>query len=475
MKITIQLAVLLIVIHSSFDSRAQVFSKSTSDEVTKYTNASNALQPCINAAEYTVLNAQCAENIKRLALNDKSYRNALTTSLLWPIRAATNLTDCGYHFIGAYVDQNTATGLFSDFNCESNTYDGHQGTDIAIWPYGFYKMDNALVEVVAAAGGTIVQKADGNFDRNCSQNTLTANSIIVQHADGSRALYWHMKKNSVTSKSVGHTVVAGEYLGAVGSSGSASGPHLHFEVWSGSTSATYKDPFAGTCNILNTNSWWVAQKPHTDSKVIKVSVNTTDIVLPGCPNTETPNETDSFTIPFQGPGLAPGYAKFYVFTRDDNVGLTGDCRIINPNGTTFSSWTFISSAYNKASIRGYSKVLPTVSGTYTFQVTYNGVACSKTFNIVNPLGISDVADLTSIQVYPNPSTDVFTISGKGIENGDYTLILSSIAGQIISSEKMKVEGGEVLKSIPTAKLSRGIYFLSIDHEKSHTVKKIVKQ
>jgi len=40
----------------------------------------------------------------------------------------------------------------------SNTYDGHHGTDIAIWPYSFYKMDNNQIEVIAAAAGTITQK-----------------------------------------------------------------------------------------------------------------------------------------------------------------------------------------------------------------------------------------------------------------------------------------------------------------------------
>ena len=94
-------------------------------------------------------------------------------------------------------------------------------------------MDNNQVEVIAAAAGTIVDKADGNFDKNCGSNNLMANYLVIQHTDGSRVLYFHMKKNSLTTKAIGQPVALGEYLGVVGSSGNSSGPHLHFEYHMG--------------------------------------------------------------------------------------------------------------------------------------------------------------------------------------------------------------------------------------------------
>lgn len=437
-------------------------------------NENDVKNPCITPQQYAVLDKQCNENINRIGLKQNKVISALTTTLIWPLKAASGFTDSGYHFIGAYVDQNTTAGAILDFNCGNNTYDSHQGTDIAIWPFGFLKMDNNQVEVIAAAAGTIVQKADGNFDRNCATNSLTANSIIIQHADGSQALYWHMKKNSVTSKIVGQTVVAGEYLGVVGSSGSSTGPHLHFEIRSGSTSATYKDPFSGTCNSLNATSWWAIQKPHTNPEILKVSVNTTDIVIPGCPSTEISNESNSFSIPFQGAGLSPGYAKFYVFEREIPISSIMDMKILNPNGSTFNSWSFTIPTFYKVSYLGFSKLLPSIPGTYTFQATYNGITITKSFDITLALGIPTLVENEKFKVFPNPTNDFFSIIGKDIENGDYKFTLTNSLGQIIRIENNEIDKNVINKDFSISELSKGIYFLSIESKDLRIIKKLVK-
>jgi murein DD-endopeptidase MepM/ murein hydrolase activator NlpD len=437
--------------------------------------ANDAQHPCITPEQYQQLEEECTRNIRLLGL-DKNQHKTLTTSLSWPLRPAANLHDCGYHFIGAYVDQNPTTGTFKDFHCGANTYDAHQGTDIAVFPYGFYKMDNSQVEVIAAADGVIVAKADGNFDRNCVSTTVSANYIMLQHTDGTYALYWHMKKNSVTTKAVGQSVITGEYLGVVGSSGSSSGPHLHFEVRTSNTNASFKDPFAGACNSLNASSWWATQKNYKNPEVLKVSVNTTDIVIPACPTTETPNESDTFHIPFQGAGLAPGYAKFYLFLRDDTTGNVATCKILNPNGSVFNTWTYTSTAYNKVYIKGYSKLLPTTAGTYTFQATYNGLTCSKTFEVVTATsGIPTLYEGKDFQVFPNPAKDKIHILAKDIQNGAYLLKLQDVTGQEVVRSSVQTQDNLMQTDFSIANLANGIYFLIIEGENSRNIQKIVKQ
>ena len=430
--------------------------------------------PCITPQEYAFLNKEVDDNLKTLSLDKVANRNSLTTSLAWPLKLAAGFSQCEYHFIGAYVDQNTATTAIQDYDCGTNTYDGHHGTDIAIWPYSLYKMDNNQVEVIAAAAGTIIQKADGNFDRNCGSNTLTANSIIIQHADGTYALYWHMKNGSVTTKAVGQTVVAGEKLGVVGSSGSSSGPHLHFEIWSGATNTTYKDPFSGACNLLNATSWWASQRPHAEPAIMKASVHPTDIALVTCPNSDIPNESNAFIVPFQGAGLAPGYAKFYFFWRELPASSVISLKILNFDGSTFNSWNYTVPTYNKISYYGSSKLLPTIDGAYTFEASYNGVACSYPFTIAHALGISNALNADNFKVYPNPNNGNFLVIAAGIDNENYTITLTNSIGQIIQTEKINIENNKLEKTFSITNLSDGIYFLIVNTSKLRIIKKIVK-
>jgi hypothetical protein len=410
-----------------------------------------------------MIDKRCAENIKKLGL-DKLEKSTTSVSLSWPLQAAANMTDCSFYAVSAYVDQNTATGTYSDYNCGTHTYDGHHGTDIMTFPFGFYKMDNSQVEIIAAAAGTIIDKHDGEYDRNCvgAGSSLPANYVIIQHSDGSVALYWHMKSGAVTTKAIGQTVTAGEYLGVVGSSGSSSGPHLHFEIWSGTTSATYNDPYSGTCNLLNASSWWAAQKPYTEPSVIKASVHTTDMVLPSC-DTETPNESTSYTIPFQGPGLSPGYAKFYVFFRNSTPGMTANMSILNPGGTTYLSWNYTTPTAYSASYGGWSKLLPTTAGTYTFQAIYNGITCSQTFDIVTTTGISTIADPGQIQIYPNPSNGEFTVElENGISNSENSTIdIFNMLGEKVLHMALTNQKSEI-----KPQLESGIYYYQVENSNS---------
>lgn len=476
MKTPITTAVSLIFFVFSFSTSAQNTTNESVENGGEYVYEKyDAEHPEITHEQYKMLDRQCAENIKLLGL-DKKEKSKTSVLLNWPLRPAVGFTDCSYYIVTAYVDQNTAAGAINDYFCGTNTYDTHQGTDICSWPFPFYKMDHSQVEVIAAAAGNIISKADGNFDRNCASNSNTANSIIIQHSDGSCALYWHMKSGSVTSKAVGQTVAVGEYLGVVGSSGSSTGPHLHFEIWSTTTSSSYKDPYSGTCNLLNGNSWWAAQKPHSEPAILKASVHTTDAVIPGCDTTETPNESTSYTIPFQGPGLSPGYAKFYIFIRDEVSGTTVNLGIHNPDNSLFGSgWIFNCNNNYNGLYWTWSKLLPTTAGTYTFQATYNGITCSQSFDILTATGINNNSASEQFQIFPNPVTEMLNVTADGIENGNYKLALKNILGQLILNENEKIENNSFKNTISISEFPNGIYFLTIDNDKTRIVRKIIIQ
>lgn len=72
--------------------------------------------------------------------------------------------------------------------------------------------------VIASASGTVVLAAySGGY----------GNMIVIDHGDGLATAYCHLSRIGV---SVGQQVVQKQTIGAVGSTGLSSGPHLHFET-----------------------------------------------------------------------------------------------------------------------------------------------------------------------------------------------------------------------------------------------------
>ena len=207
---------------------------------------------CIPAAERAEVDAATTANRARFNLT-RAGQPRSTTSVLYADPMSAPGTNSDGREIIQYVDLDATSGLL-DFHCGNATYDGHQGNDIQI--ANFYDMDEG-VPIDAAAPGTVVYTHDGEFDRNTVQDpSKVANAVIIQHADGSNALYWHMRKNSV-AVTVSQTVATGDLLGLIGSSGFTDIPHLHFETQSGGA----VEPSSGACYPNPT--WWASQPAYS--------------------------------------------------------------------------------------------------------------------------------------------------------------------------------------------------------------------
>ena len=101
----------------------------------------------------------------------------------------------------------TSGSITSPYGYRSSGF--HTGIDIA---------NKKGTTVVAAAGGKVVSAGWSGSYGYC---------IIVDHGNGMKTRYAHLSKISC---SVGQTVLRGEKIGEVGSTGNSTGPHLHFEV-----------------------------------------------------------------------------------------------------------------------------------------------------------------------------------------------------------------------------------------------------
>jgi len=99
--------------------------------------------------------------------------------------------------------------LGSSYTVIRGFYPGHTGIDLAAPPG---------TPVYAAATGTVIFAGWSNWGYG--------NSIVLAHGD-KLTLYGHLSRINV---SCGQKVGGGDPIGAVGSTGNSSGPHLHFEI-----------------------------------------------------------------------------------------------------------------------------------------------------------------------------------------------------------------------------------------------------
>lgn len=245
--------------------------------------------PCLTNTQRTAIKETLKKSYNQLKATGKlkyeKSTNIPNPKFIWPIQKASHVTYNDTWGISNYVDHNTAyPNQLTDYNCGSKTYDtesgyNHKGIDVFLWPFRWHQMDNNQTEVIAASAGQIIAKHDGNYDRSCSFNSNFWNAVYVENSDGSISWYGHLKNGSLTTKAVGETVTAGEYLGVVGSSGNSTGPHLHFEVYEDNTYSQLIDPYAGSCNSLNSESWWQDQKPYVNPNINAVLTHNTPPVF----------------------------------------------------------------------------------------------------------------------------------------------------------------------------------------------------
>lgn len=131
----------------------------------------------------------------------------------------TNVTKyTGGSSSGSAVNPVEGGTISSGFGPRSSPTEGassmHKAIDIAA-PLG--------TAVRAAMPGKIVEVTKG-------YNGGYGNTVSVDHGNGIITKYHHMQNGSIDGVSVGQEVTAGQQIGAVGSTGISTGPHLDFQV-----------------------------------------------------------------------------------------------------------------------------------------------------------------------------------------------------------------------------------------------------
>ncbi len=120
--------------------------------------------------------------------------------------------------VGTLVIPGVGTGTYRwpvenvIISCYWGCYWGHEAIDIQ---NAYNKWD----KIYAADRGTVIENA---------YNYISGNYVVIDHGDGYTSYYGHMIAPSPIA--VGAVVDKGDYIGDIGMTGRATGPHVHFYI-----------------------------------------------------------------------------------------------------------------------------------------------------------------------------------------------------------------------------------------------------
>jgi murein DD-endopeptidase MepM/ murein hydrolase activator NlpD len=146
---------------------------------------------------------QKAEAALKEALDPKSVPTSKAGILAWPLDRVI-------------ITQYFGDTPFSRANPQVYSGKGHNGVDFGA---------SQGTPIKAARGGVVV--GTGNTDTTCPGASY-GRWTLIQHDNGLSTIYAHQ---SLIKVSAGQSVAQGDVIGYIGSSGYATGPHLHFTVY----------------------------------------------------------------------------------------------------------------------------------------------------------------------------------------------------------------------------------------------------
>ncbi len=115
--------------------------------------------------------------------------------------------------------------------------------------------------------------------------------------------------------------------------------------------------------------------------------------------------------------------------------------------------------------------VPASSGTYKV-VAYFAAGCSDTSScktVGKNVGLNE-QPIQYIKIYPNPTSESFTISTEGV-NHDFKLTITDLLGKILFEQKISPKQNQ---TISLANFANGAYFIRLENEKINFVEKIIK-
>lgn len=173
-------------------------------------DSAEAVTVTINAADFlagvegdAVLSEAAAAAVETFLAEQSAY-----SAMEIPSNVSYGVPEIGFRFVRPV--QAKVSSAFG--------YREHPIEEVTSFHYG--------MDLAADCGDDILSFADGTVS-SVGQDEVHGNYVCIDHADGYSSTYAHC---STVYVSEGQSVLAGEKIALVGSTGEVTGPHLHFEL-----------------------------------------------------------------------------------------------------------------------------------------------------------------------------------------------------------------------------------------------------
>ena len=145
---------------------------------------------------------------------DPSPQRTTESEHLW---AVLNRTGNEAHVFGKFSPPVQSTRRTSDFGSRRVYQYSNGSTDISVHAGVDYGVPTGTAVSACGPGRVVIAR----------NRIVTGNSVVIEHLPGVYSLYYHLDTIAVTE---GALVSTGTLLGNSGSTGLATGPHLHWEI-----------------------------------------------------------------------------------------------------------------------------------------------------------------------------------------------------------------------------------------------------
>ena len=159
-------------------------------------------------------------------------------------------------------------------------------------------------------------------------------------------------------------------------------------------------------------------------------------------------------------------------TYNDTVNLPDGCYVLDFLDSGDDGLSFFANNDGNGSL-SFRWIPPATPFAHNFNGKF-GSYIKYYFIIDHAVGVESYDQYQEINVYPNPSHDVFNISITGFDNETVNVGVYNTIGEVIYAESVSSANDLIKTSFDLSDVPNGIYYIRVIGDNGYTVKKIVK-